>query len=82
MRIERRKPARQIADYYIKLIEIGRIKHGDPLPGRGEIADVHGVGRMVAQQALLLMVADGYAVTVPRKASYAVVPGAATPSAC
>lgn len=81
-KLERRPKERQIADYYIRLIQIGRIKDGDQLPGRGEISNVFSVGAMVAQRALEIMRGEGYAVTIPRKATYASLPGATTPPAC
>lgn len=76
--LEDRSRARQIADYYVGLIQTGAITEGDKLPGRMEIAAVWGVGVRTAQNALKSLRDRGWAVAVARQASYAAWPGRAT----
>jgi DNA-binding GntR family transcriptional regulator len=77
-RLEERSRAQQIADYYIRLIEMGTITEGEQLPGRTEIVQVWGVGVKTAQNALKSLRDRGWAVAVARQASYAAWPRGVT----
>lgn len=77
-RIERRKPDRQIADFYAAQIYKHEIKAGERLPGRTTIAGRWGVNPMTAQRALRMLVDAGLAWTDGRRGTFALGPEAAT----
>lgn len=77
-KLETRSRAQQIADYYIGLIQCGRITEGEQLPGRAEIVRVWQVGGKTAQNALECLRNQGWAVAVAKQASYAAWPDKAT----
>lgn len=73
-KLEYRSPPAQIADYYIALIDSGRIAAGDRLPGRGEVALIWNVGLKTAYNALRILIRAGWAVSVPKQGTYAARP--------
>jgi GntR family transcriptional regulator len=68
--LERRNKSRQIADYYLKLMDMGYIAPGDRLPGRGEIGRQWEVGAMIAQRALEMLRDTGRVRTERGHGSY------------
>ena len=73
---------RQIADYYGKLIESGRIVDDEMLPSRAHIAVVFGVTERIAQQALEILRNDGRAYAVRGTGTRAIAPSARCDDAC
>lgn len=55
--IERRPPREQIAAYYARMIEEGRLAPGDQLPSIRDMAAQHGVAPGTAAEAVKLLVA-------------------------
>lgn len=56
-----------IADYYRKLIALGALKPGDPLPSVREVAVGEGVNPNTVARAFSLLCDEGLIVSVPKK---------------
>lgn len=73
---------RQIADYYARLIESGRIADDEMLPSRAHIARIFGVTERIAQQALEILRNDGRAYAVRGTGTRAIGPSGGRDAAC
>lgn len=61
---------RQIASYYRRMILIGALKNGDPMPSVREVALDRGINPNTVQRAFSLLEEEGYIATIAKKGSF------------
>lgn len=60
----------KIKEDYKRLIKLGVLNKGDPLPSVREIALNYGINPNTAQRALSLLVEEGFIESIPKKGFY------------